>query len=55
MDYDITDIKLKEAGATRIEWADRQMPVLRLIRERFAANQPLTGERRRRRGRAVRQ
>jgi len=45
MDYDIADINLKEAGATRIEWAGRQMPVLGLIRERFAADQPLTGER----------
>jgi len=45
MDYDIADIKLKEAGARRIEWAGRQMPVLRLIRERFADEQPLRGER----------
>jgi len=45
MDYDIADIKLKEAGATRIEWAGRQMPVLRLIRKRFADEQPLGGER----------
>jgi len=45
MDYDITDINLREAGVTRIEWADRQMPVLGLIRERFADEQPLRGER----------
>jgi len=45
MDYDITDIELREAGATRIEWAGRQMSVLQSIRERFAADQPLTGER----------
>ncbi len=45
MDYDVTDISLTEAGRRRIEWADRQMKVLRLIRERFAAEQPLAGER----------
>jgi len=45
MDYDIADINLKQAGATRIEWAGRQMPVLRLIRERFKQEQPLAGER----------
>jgi len=45
MDYDITDINLREAGVTRIEWADRQMPVLQLIRERFADDHPLAGER----------
>jgi len=45
MDYDVTDISLTEAGRRRIEWADRQMKVLRLIRERFAAKQPLAGER----------
>jgi adenosylhomocysteinase len=34
-----------EAGASRIEWADGQMPVLRSIRERFAAERPLAGVR----------
>ena len=34
---------LPEQGKQRIEWADREMPVLRLIRERFEAEKPLTG------------
>jgi adenosylhomocysteinase len=33
----------RDAGAARIEWADGQMPVLRSIRERFAAERPLDG------------
>jgi adenosylhomocysteinase len=32
-----------QAGSARIEWAERQMPVLRSIRERFAASTPLRG------------
>ena len=32
----IADPGLAESGVRRIEWADRSMPVLRLIRERFA-------------------
>jgi len=40
---DIRDIGLADAGANRIEWADRQMPVLAGIRERFAAERPLAG------------
>jgi adenosylhomocysteinase len=39
--YDIKDINLAPAGKQRIEWADREMPVLRLIRERFASEKPL--------------
>jgi len=35
MNYDIKDITLAPQGKQRIEWADREMPVLRLIRERF--------------------
>jgi adenosylhomocysteinase len=38
---DIADPALAEAGRTRIEWADAQMPVLRSLRERFAAERPL--------------
>ena len=34
--YDVKDMKLAEGGRRRIEWAEREMPVLRLIRERFA-------------------
>ncbi len=41
MNYDIKDITLAEKGKLRIEWADQNMPVLQLIRERFEAEQPL--------------
>ena len=41
--YDIKDPALAEAGRQRIEWAAREMPVIRLIRERFAKERPLTG------------
>ena len=41
--HDIKDINLAPQGKQRIEWADREMPVLRLIRERFEAEKPLTG------------
>ena len=40
---DVKDISLAEAGVKRIDWAGRDMPVLRLIRERFAKERPLTG------------
>ncbi len=40
---DIADPGLAEAGRARIEWAQRGMPVLRLITERFAATRPFTG------------
>ncbi len=43
MDYHIKDRSLAEAGRLRVEWAGREMPVLRLIRERFAREQPLKG------------
>ncbi len=43
MEYDIKDINLAPQGKQRIVWADREMPVLRLIRERFEAEKPLTG------------
>lgn len=43
--FDITDINLAQKGHARIEWAEREMPVLRLIRERFAAEKPLDGVR----------
>ena len=39
--YDVKDLSLAEAGRKRIEWAAREMPVIRLIRERFAAEKPL--------------
>ncbi|GGT59691.1 adenosylhomocysteinase [Actinomadura citrea] len=40
---DIADRSLAYEGVKRIEWADRSMPVLRQIRERFAAERPLDG------------
>ncbi|MFC0036894.1 adenosylhomocysteinase [Actinomadura rayongensis] len=40
---DVADVTLAAAGVGRIEWADRSMPVLRRIRERFAADRPLDG------------
>jgi adenosylhomocysteinase len=43
--YDIKDPKLAEGGRRRIDWAEREMPVLRLIRERFAKERPLQGVR----------
>jgi adenosylhomocysteinase len=45
MDYHIKDKSLAEAGKLRVEWASREMPVLRLIRERFAREKPLEGVR----------
>src|ERR671912_891254 len=45
MEYDVKDIGLAAQGKQRIEWAEREMPVLRLIRERFAEEKPLTGVR----------
>jgi len=41
--YDIKDPTLAEAGKQRIEWASREMPVIKLIRERFAEEKPLKG------------
>jgi adenosylhomocysteinase len=41
--YDVKDMKLAEGGRRRIEWAEREMPVLRLFRERFAKERPLQG------------
>jgi adenosylhomocysteinase len=40
MDYDIKDIALAGEGKLRIEWAGRDMPVLKLIKERFAKEKP---------------
>jgi adenosylhomocysteinase len=44
-EYDIKDIALADVGRDRTEWAERSMPVLRQIRERFAAERPLAGRR----------
>ena len=43
--FDVKDLGLAEEGARRIAWADRQMPVLAAIRERFEREQPLAGYR----------
>jgi adenosylhomocysteinase len=43
--YDIADIALADAGRQRIRWAEQQMPVLGKIRERFAKERPLEGQR----------
>ncbi|MDP2211192.1 MAG: adenosylhomocysteinase [Candidatus Aquicultor sp.] len=43
MKYDVKDLGLAEIGKKRIEWADKDMPVLRLIRERFEKEKPLNG------------
>ncbi|MEK6715718.1 MAG: adenosylhomocysteinase [Candidatus Omnitrophota bacterium] len=43
MKYDIKDISLADKGRRRIEWARQDMPVLRLIEERFAKEKPLRG------------
>lgn len=43
--YDIKEINLAEGGRRRIDWAEREMPVLRLIRERFEKERPLKGVR----------
>src|SRR5438067_8991795 len=44
-EHDIKDISLAPQGKRRIDWAEREMPVLRLIRERFAREKPLSGVR----------
>ena len=45
MNYDIKDRELADDGKRRIDWADRFMPVLRLIRQRFEQERPLEGVR----------
>lgn len=45
MEFDVKDIGLAKQGKQRIEWAEREMPVLRLIRERFGSEKPLNGVR----------
>ncbi|HEV2006179.1 MAG TPA: adenosylhomocysteinase, partial [Candidatus Limnocylindrales bacterium] len=43
--HDVSDLALAGEGVRRIEWAEREMPVLRSIRERFATERPLAGMR----------
>jgi adenosylhomocysteinase len=45
LEFDVKDIGLAGQGKQRIEWAEREMPVLRLIRERFNDEKPLKGVR----------
>jgi adenosylhomocysteinase len=44
-DHDIKDVRLADEGRRRTEWAERSMPVLRQLRERFAKQKPLAGKR----------
>lgn len=43
--YDIKDKTLAEGGRRRIDWAEREMPVMRMIKERFTRERPLAGVR----------
>jgi len=43
VNYDIKDKSLAEQGRLRIEWAGREMPVMKLVRQRFAKEKPLKG------------
>jgi adenosylhomocysteinase len=45
LDHDVKDITLADQGKLKIEWAEASMPVLRLIKQRFAKQQPLKGVR----------
>jgi len=41
--YDIKDLSLADEGKLRIEWAGKEMPVIKLIKQRFAKEKPLQG------------
>jgi adenosylhomocysteinase len=43
IEYDVKDLALAEQGVNRIEWAAREMPVVRMIREHFSREKPLQG------------
>jgi adenosylhomocysteinase len=43
--YDVKDLSLAQEGKLRIDWANKEMPVVRLIRERFGKERPLAGVR----------
>ena len=45
MHYDVADLSLADEGKRRIEWAERDMPVLALVRTRFKKEKPLRGVR----------
>ncbi|MCJ7621213.1 MAG: adenosylhomocysteinase [Anaerolineae bacterium] len=42
-DFDVKDLSLADQGRLRVRWAAQEMPVLRLIRERFEQEKPLEG------------
>lgn len=44
MNFDVKSLELAPEGKKRIEWADNDMPVLRLVRERFEKDKPLAGK-----------
>jgi adenosylhomocysteinase len=41
--YDVKDMTFAEGGRRRIDWAENEMPVLRMIKERFSKEKPLKG------------
>ncbi|MBN1136260.1 MAG: adenosylhomocysteinase [Anaerolineae bacterium] len=43
LQHDVKDLSLADAGQRKVEWAEQEMPVLRLIRERFDREKPLAG------------
>jgi adenosylhomocysteinase len=43
MKYDVKDLGLARLGRGRVEWAERQMPVLGMLRQKFARQKPLKG------------
>ncbi len=45
LEHDVKDLSLADSGQRRVEWAEQEMPVLRLIRERFDREKPLAGVR----------
>ncbi len=45
VEHDVKNLELATGGRYRIEWAEKEMPVLRAIRERFAKEKPLQGVR----------
>ncbi len=42
-EHDVKDLGLADSGQRRVEWAEQEMPVLRLIRQRFEQEKPLAG------------
>ncbi len=44
MKYSIADESLADTGKMRVDWADRQMPVLQVLRERLSKERPLQGQ-----------